>query len=210
MATKGDSASAYGLSKHERRQIGKEQRQAEQAHMARRQLLARVGYGALCLVVVAMVVWWVALRPRPGEHVPSQGRAHEPLDFEFTYSSNPPTSGPHFFSPAQAGIYRQPVHHQLLIHSMEHGHVVVHFNCEQRSPGTSPEDSDCSALGRSLANITSDMQVWKLIVAPNPDLDRRLALTAWTRIDKFDVFDESRIRRFIRAWRNRGPENTEM
>ena len=165
---------------------------------------------ALGLVAVAVVVWLVALRPRPGEHVPSQGRSHHPLDYEFEYASDPPTSGPHFFSPAQAGIYRQPVHQQLLIHSMEHGHVVIHFNCDRQSPGAAPEDSDCNVLGRSLANIATDVRVWKIIVTPNPSLGSRLALTAWTRIDTFDDFDESRIRRFIGAWRNRGPEATEM
>jgi len=210
MATKGDSATGGGPSKQQRRQLGKEQRQAEHARLARRQLLVRVGYGAVGVVVVAAAAWWVALRPRPGEHVPSQGRTHEPLGYEFDYSSNPPTSGPHFSSPAEAGIYRQPVHEQMLIHSMEHGHVIAHFNCDRRSSGGAPEDGDCSALGRSLANIATDMEVWKLIVAPNPALDSRLALTAWTRIDTFDVFDEARIRRFIQAWRNRGPEATEM
>ena len=210
MATNDDAATGDGPSKQQRRELRKEQRAAEQAHAARRQMLARAGYGALGLLAVAVVVWWVALRPRPGEHVPSQGRLHRPLDYEFDYASNPPTSGPHFFSPADAGIYRQPVHEQLLIHSMEHGHVIVHFNCERPSPGPAAEDADCGALGRSLATLATDVRVWKLIVVPNPRLDRRIALTAWTRIDKFDVYDEARIRRFIRAWRNRGPETTEM
>ena len=210
MASQGDSGTGNGPSKQQRRQLGKDQRAAEQARATRRQTMIRIGYVALGLLVLAVAVWWVALRPRPGEHVPSQGRTHHPLDYAFDYSSDPPTSGPHFFTPAQAGIYRQPVHDQLLIHSMEHGHVVVHFNCDQPSTGSAPEDGDCSALGRSLADIATDMRVWKLIVVPRANLGSRLALTAWTRIDKFDNFDESRIRAFISAWRNRGPEATEM
>jgi hypothetical protein len=39
-----------------------------------------------------------------------------------------------------------------------------------------------------------------LILAPYPQLDSRIALTAWTRLDKFNEFDESRIDRFIEAY----------
>ncbi|MDZ4284195.1 MAG: DUF3105 domain-containing protein [Patescibacteria group bacterium] len=49
---------------------------------------------------------------------------------------------------------------------------------------------------------------WKVVVVPGPDLDTRFALTAWTRLDKFEDFDEERVRRFIKAYRNKGPEAT--
>jgi hypothetical protein len=39
-----------------------------------------------------------------------------------------------------------------------------------------------------------------LIVAPYPDMNARIALTAWTRIDTFTKFDEARIDRFIEAY----------
>ena len=35
--------------------------------------------------------------------------------------------------------------------------------------------------------------------APYPGIDKRIALTAWRRLDKFDEFDEQRIVRFIDA-----------
>jgi hypothetical protein len=41
----------------------------------------------------------------------------------------------------------------------------------------------------------------QVLLAPYPGLKTRLALTAWTRLDAFDEFDEARIERFIRAYR---------
>ena len=34
-------------------------------------------------------------------------------------------------------------------------------------------------------------------MSPYPDMGTRIALTAWTFIDKFDLFDEARISEFI-------------
>jgi hypothetical protein len=41
----------------------------------------------------------------------------------------------------------------------------------------------------------------RVILAPYPGLDRCIALTAWTRIDKLDELDERRVVRFIEAYR---------
>jgi hypothetical protein len=38
------------------------------------------------------------------------------------------------------------------------------------------------------------------ILAPYPGVSQKIALTAWTRIDKFNEFDEKRIVRFIDAY----------
>ena len=40
-----------------------------------------------------------------------------------------------------------------------------------------------------------------VILAPYPDMEPRIALTAWRRIDTMDAFDEKRILKFIRAYR---------
>jgi len=65
---------------------------------------------------------------------------------------------------------------------------MVQYNCE------------CPELVEKLRNIVRkyDKQV---ILAPYPTMKSRLALTAWTRLEKFDEFDEKRIVRFIDAYR---------
>jgi len=39
-----------------------------------------------------------------------------------------------------------------------------------------------------------------VILAPYPGLKEKIALTAWSRIDKLDDFDEDRIVGFIEAY----------
>jgi hypothetical protein len=41
----------------------------------------------------------------------------------------------------------------------------------------------------------------QVILAPYAGMDSRIALTAWTRLDKLDEVDEKRIVRFIEAYR---------
>jgi len=40
-----------------------------------------------------------------------------------------------------------------------------------------------------------------VVLAPYPPMKPKIALTAWSRIDAFDDFDERRIVRFIEAYR---------
>jgi len=74
------------------------------------------------------------------------------------------------------------------VHNLEDGGVLVQYNCE------------CPELVEQLRAIVRryDRQV---ILAPYPTMKSRIALTAWTRIDAFDAFDETRIVRFIEAYR---------
>src|SRR5437870_5529515 len=107
---------------------------------------------------------------------------HEP------YNSDPPTSGPHLPYIAPWGVHTRPIPLPLQVHNLEDGGVLVQYNCE------------CPELVEQLRAIVRryDRQV---ILAPYPTMKSRIALTAWTRIDAFDAFDETRIVRFIEAYR---------
>lgn len=159
----------------------------------------------------------------PGYAVPIQGRGHTPECTLGGYNSRPPTSGCH--SPAQAayGIHEEPVPHELQLHNLEHGGVVIQY----RTSGALGVDEDLIYNLTDLVERLRDAEVkyCRLILAPYPysfmlservreraglSLDeiaeKRIALTAWGRIDLLDEFDEERIRAFIDAHINRGPE----
>ncbi|MBI3069701.1 MAG: DUF3105 domain-containing protein [Candidatus Levybacteria bacterium] len=68
--------------------------------------------------------------------------------------------------------------------------------------------SKCQDLKKNLSDLANEKKLSKLIVIPRPNLDSPIALTAWTRIDKFDSFDKERINRFIDTFRDQGPEKT--
>lgn len=158
---------------------------------ARRQLT-----WALVAVVVVLGVGgggWMWVRSgegRPGEFVPSLGNAHIPTPESphMPYNSDPPTSGPHVPYIAPWGIHSQPVPKGVQVHNLEDGGVVVQYNC------------DCPELVAKLRSVVERYQD-HVVLAPYPGMAKRIALTAWTRIDAFDEFDERRIVRFIEAYR---------
>jgi hypothetical protein len=113
------------------------------------------------------------------------------------YGSNPPTSGPHSPKDVRWGIYVEPVPKEQLVHSMKHGGIVIWYNC-----------SDCDELVAAIRDVAegylSDGR--ELVMTPYPGMEENtIALTAWSRLDKFSVQDysEERLRRFIEAHERR-------
>lgn len=124
------------------------------------------------------------------EHI-TAGAAHA------AYNSNPPTSGPHLPDPARWGIYDQPIPDETLVHNLEHGGIVIGWNCPAGCP-------DLVAQLKALAGQYRS----KVVLAPRPDPTQpnRMTLTAWRWLDAFDEYDDARIRAFIAAHKDKGPE----
>jgi hypothetical protein len=145
------------------------------------------------VVVVAAVIAWFAYQAaanRPGEQFADQGNEHiqTATDPHVAYNSDPPTSGPHLPYIAPWGVHTRPIPIELQVHNLEDGGVVVQYNC------------DCPDVADKLRSIVRKYDKYVLL-APYPTMNSRIALTAWTRLDRFDVFDEKRIVRFIEAYR---------
>jgi hypothetical protein len=128
---------------------------------------------------------------RPGEIVPSLGNQHinQPETYD-NYNSTPPTSGPHWGQLAPWGASDQPIPNELQIHNLEDGGVGVQYNCPD----------GCPELVAQLEAIVIQYPD-RVFMAPYPDMEPPIALTAWNRIDSLDEFDETRIEAFIRAYR---------
>ncbi len=199
----------------------------------------KVAIGAIVLVGFGWFGWSVT-RPAPGVKVADLGREHVTAEqvASTTYNSNPPSSGPHLPTWVKPGVYDKPQSEGELIHSLEHGYVIISYNCgvhltlkvfiqtvyahegEEASSGANlsqPElatgsaitqTEGCTTLRSQLADLANKKRLWKLIVVPRPQLDTTIALTAWGYIDKFDQFDAGRIERFIDFHRDQGPEKT--
>jgi hypothetical protein len=121
------------------------------------------------------------------------GRKHVP---QANYTVDPPAGGDHDPVPAPAGFYDVadvPTDGHL-VHSLEHGFVVVWYR-----PG-SVSAATLEAL-RDLANRRS----W-VLVAPRPSLPSALAATAWHRRLLCPDGASGPIGNFVTAFRNQGPE----
>ena len=115
-------------------------------------------------------------------HIPTAETPHEP------YNSDPPTSGPHLPYIAPWGVHTRPILPELQVHNLEDGGVLVQYNCE------------CPDLVAQLRAVVQKLDK-QVILAPYPTMKRRIALTAWTRIETMEHVDVSRIQRFIDSYR---------
>ena len=139
-------------------------------------------------------------------------RAHisDPTARPESWNSFPPTSGPHYVTPAVYGFYSDPVELARILHGLEHGGVYMLYG-----PRTPPNTVD------QLRKIY-DKDPRGLVVAPLPALGGKLALGAWTSGDpgsaqvgtghlaKCTKVDEKAFNAFIDAFRGRGPEGTPL
>jgi hypothetical protein len=150
--------------------------------------------GALAAsVLAAIIVGYFAYRAAanlPGIQMPDQGNRHiqSAGDPHEPYNSDPPTSGPHLSYVAPWGVHTRPIVPELQVHNLEDGGVLVQYSCE------------CPELVAKLRAIVISYDKF-VILAPYPSMKHQIALTAWTRIDTLEEFDEGRIRRFIDRYR---------
>jgi len=217
------------LSRKERRKLIKEQKRQEAAGQKKRANIRKwVIVGLAVLLVAFGIVWMVgeSSKPLPGLVLPDQGREHVPqAEWEkFKYNSNPPTSGPHDKVWTKFGVYTKPQGDGHLIHSLEHGYIIISYNCEIESQksiqrlaqdksqklatGSAEMDSCLDFVSKLKERVKKD--AWKLILVPRPNLDANFALTGWRRIDKFNTEEANmdRVNSFVRSLRNSGPEKT--
>lgn len=203
-----------------------------------------------------------ASKPLPGDLIEDLGRNHVTDIYGIAYNSNPPTSGPHFPIWAKGGIYDRPISDGYLIHSLEHGYVIISYDCTKKTASLSdlslvktasaheegegvkdatdsgtplmhmdfvpktgeswmtsenpPEaeiklpnefNSDsCKSFAERLSQFAKGGM--RVIVIPRAGMDVPIALTAWRRILKLDEVDEEKITEFIKAYHDKGPEQT--
>jgi hypothetical protein len=178
------------MAKVRTRRVSKGERRRQRATDRRKRQLLWLGAVLVALALVGFVGWRQLSRDEPGEAVASLGNQHIGLEQvgQVFYNTTPPTSGPHLGQLAQWGVHTEPIPNELQVHNLEDGGVMVQYDCE-----------DCQDLVDQLAGVV-DRYGEHVILAPYPDMDSRIALTAWGRIDKLDRFDESRIVRFIDAY----------
>ncbi|OHA05005.1 MAG: hypothetical protein A2934_01265 [Candidatus Sungbacteria bacterium RIFCSPLOWO2_01_FULL_47_10] len=130
----------------------------------------------------------------PGILAAEQGKNHIEVGATHeAYSTNPPTSGPHYAEAAEWGVYKEPLPDEQLIHNLEHGGVWISYR-----PGIS---KDIIQKLESMVSIFGS----KVIVTPRPENDADIALAVWGRYDTFSVseYSDERIEEFIKLLKNK-------
>lgn len=124
-------------------------------------------------------------------------REHVPAGTSVTYSTTPPTSGPHWPTWMPCGVF-QETPDELLVHNLEHGNIVVSY----RLADTREVDRLVDAV-----QAIREFRQWG-IVRPYPRLEEgTVAVTAWGVIETFRGADAQRLARFFQEHAGkRGPE----
>jgi hypothetical protein len=84
---------------------------------------------AAALILFAVWMYKSLDKPQPGQEVADLGREHTDDIAGLEYNSMPPTSGTHFPIWAKGGVYDRIISDGYLIHSLEHGYVIISYNC---------------------------------------------------------------------------------
>ena len=168
--------------------------------------------GIVLAVIVGLIIYANVKSSQPvGEEVslPTLGNVHieQGSTSPIQYNSVPPTSGPHYPGLAPWAVYREPIRYEQLLHNLEDGGVVIYYQCEDNCPELVDQLDAFArpliAAGRHLAVVRND-PAWtgdaSSVTSLHQDMGARIALVTWQRIDKFDEFDEARIRAFFERY----------
>jgi hypothetical protein len=202
--TQSKSAPAARPSRQELRTIAEKRR--------RNSNLMVIGGGVILVVIIGLIIYANIRASQPvGEEqvLPTLGNAHiaQGSTSPVAYNSTPPTSGPHYPGLAPWAVYREPIRYEQLIHNLEDGGVIIYYQCEDNCPELVDQLDAFArpliAAGRHLVVVRND-PTWMgeegSVTALHQDMGARIALVAWQRIDKFDEFDEARIRAFFERY----------
>jgi hypothetical protein len=133
------------------------------------------------------------------ETFPSEGQEHVDVGTVLVYLTDPPTSGPHYPSPQDGGYFETAIHPGYLVHSLEHGAVVIYYN---PATVTSPQKDSLKALAAAHPGTYS-----QVVCVPRDDAAYPIILTAWTHRLRLPAYDQARIDAFVALYLGQGPES---
>ena len=119
------------------------------------------------------------------------------------YKNNPPTSGPHYPTWTRPGLYTDPQDTGYWVHSLEHGYIVILYNC----PSGCPDLVQQLRQFYEAAPKSSRYGYQKLVITPYTAMDHPIALLAWDHIQELDQFNADEALTFYKAYQDKGPED---
>ncbi|MEX2145128.1 MAG: DUF3105 domain-containing protein [Candidatus Spechtbacterales bacterium] len=188
------------LSKWERRGLRRQEKQKFAEGELRKRTFKKISLWLIGLLVIGSSIYGLILlaskaeKERPGQSYSILGEEHIEVGASHPdYNSNPPTSGWHYGSPAEWGVYDRELPDEQLIHNLEHGGIWISYK-------DIDEDTKAklAAIGKKYPG--------SVIITPRSANDSKIALASWGRLQNLENFDETAIIDFIKTNKNRSPE----
>ena len=221
MSQKLDKGQSKKLQEKQRKRLAEQARKAQQRQSSRRANLVTAGIAAVVIVaVVALVlsdnapttisvpdgVAASAAGCNDVEQFAEQSRDHIDLGAEHDpYNSSPPTSGPHYGTPADPGFYPNPLEPEQLVHNLEHGQIVIWYDPEAPA---SAVDGIQALVENANQRAQNSGLVEPLLAAPFEGLDSGFgyALAGWRNLQSCESYSRAAIDDFRAELQGRGPE----
>jgi hypothetical protein len=198
------------LEEKQQRRLAEERRKAEQKSAARKRNLITIGLA----VLVGVLVVGLIITSKPGGLSGDVGVAEEEADCgpiethellgrnhvdegtPIQYNSNPPTSGDHYATPADAGFSSTAVEDERLVHNLEHGQIVVWYSPDAATATVDAIRSTVEAAGLPL------------LAAPYEELPpgSDVAFSAWGASQTCADFSNDVLNGFRTTYQAQGPE----
>jgi hypothetical protein len=144
------------------------------------------------------------------ESPPIASANHVPEGTQIAYCSNPPSSGNHYPVWAAYKEYTTPIEWPYLVHSMEHGAVVLLYKCDP--PGCPDivtqlkKVRDDAAADPSCASFGAEGDK-RIIIAPSTTITTKVAAAAWGKTYQAACVDAPSLDAFVRDNYAKGPED---
>ncbi len=137
---------------------------------------------------------------------PTAEPAHRADCSAMDFPRYPPSSGPHYGTWADFATYSAPVPWGFLLHSLEHGAVVLAYSCGDACPEVP------AAFARIAAQIDDPLCSThpngnRIVLVPDPDLPTPIAAVAWEHVYLATCLDETSLSAFVNANYARAREN---
>jgi hypothetical protein len=138
------------------------------------------------------------------------GAEHVPVGSTIAWESNPPSNGPHFPSWAAYQEYTTPVPRGYIVHNLEHGAVVLLFNCAL------VDSAGCASIQGALREASASLPDDPLcsggvrvrtVMSPDPELSTPIVAVAWGTIYRAACVDGPSLNAFAAATYAKAPEN---
>jgi len=134
---------------------------------------------------------------------PNEGANHVVICSTACYGTNPPSSGNHYPEWPVYKTYAAPVPWGFLVHGLEHGAIIVSYNCPC---GCADEVAAAQAWIDALPMDDVCGTPPRVVLAPDPTLDVHWAASAWTWTLRAQTFDPAAFQAFFTDHYDHGSE----
>jgi hypothetical protein len=157
-----------------------------------------------------------------GQAIPEMPHNHVGQPTKIQYNHNPPTSGCHYSigggqAPVLHGVYNKEIAPEYWVHNLEHGYIVVLYNCATACDtefqqlrdwaGKMPADPPLVDYANSPQGQQQKFVPYsKLLVLPYKGMEKKFAVVSWDWYQGFDTLDISGLQKFYDNHVGHAPE----